>query len=102
MNGVDVTNEEEAHDATRRNGRRKRLAHRCTRTVRCSNKKLAPGTLRRVVSFAEPYRKELAIFLLLTIISSVIGVVTPLLAGDVINEISAQRHGARSWFDSLQ
>lgn len=53
------------------------------------NKKLAPGTLRRVVSFATPYRKELSVFLLLTIISSVIGVATPLLAGDVINEISA-------------
>ena len=53
------------------------------------NKKLAPGTLRRVASFAEPYRKELAIFLLLTIISSLIGVITPLLAGDVINEISS-------------
>src|SRR6476469_5190449 len=53
------------------------------------NKKLTPGTLRRVVSFAKPYRKELAVFLVLTIISSVIGVATPLLAGDVINEISA-------------
>ena len=52
------------------------------------NKKLAPGTLRRVVSFATPYRKELGVFLLLTIVSSVIGVATPLLAGDVINEIS--------------
>jgi ATP-binding cassette subfamily B protein len=52
------------------------------------DKKLAPGTLRRVVSFATPYRKELAVFLLLTVISSVIGVATPLLAGDVINEIS--------------
>ena len=52
------------------------------------HKKLAPGTLRRVVSFARPYRKELAVFLLLTIISSVIGVATPLLAGDVINVIS--------------
>jgi ATP-binding cassette subfamily B protein len=53
------------------------------------NKKLTPGTMRRVVSFARPYRKELAVFLVLTIISSVIGVATPLLAGDVINEISA-------------
>src|SRR6478672_8943312 len=53
------------------------------------NKKLTPGTLRRVVSFAKPYRKELAVFLVLTIISSVIGVATPLLAGDVINEISS-------------
>ena len=53
------------------------------------NKKLAAGTLRRVVSFATPYRKELGVFLLLTVVSSVIGVATPLLAGDVINEISA-------------
>ncbi|WP_395728238.1 ABC transporter ATP-binding protein [Nakamurella sp.] len=50
--------------------------------------KLAKGTLRRVVSFARPFRRELAIFLLLTVISSVIGVLTPLLAGDVVNEIS--------------
>jgi ATP-binding cassette subfamily B protein len=50
--------------------------------------KLAKGTLRRVVSFARPFRRELAIFLLLTVISSVIGVLTPLLAGDVVNQIS--------------
>ncbi|MEP6561420.1 MAG: ABC transporter transmembrane domain-containing protein, partial [Nakamurella sp.] len=54
-----------------------------------TNTKLTKGTLRRVAAFAVPYRKELAVFLLLTIISSVIGVATPLLAGDVINEISA-------------
>ena len=53
------------------------------------DRKLAPGTLRRVASFADPYRKELAVFLLLTVISSLIGVITPLLAGDVINEISS-------------
>jgi len=52
--------------------------------------KLTKGTLRRVAGFARPYRKELAVFLFLTIISSVIGVATPLLAGDVINEISAK------------
>ena len=54
------------------------------------DKKLAKGTLRRVASFATPYRKELVFFLLLTVISAVIGVATPLLAGQVINEISAQ------------
>ncbi|MET0966874.1 MAG: ABC transporter ATP-binding protein [Nakamurella sp.] len=52
--------------------------------------KLTKGTLRRVATFALPYRKELTVFLLLTIFSSVIGVATPLLAGDVINEISAK------------
>jgi len=50
--------------------------------------KLAKGTLRRVVSFARPFRRELVIFLLLTVVSSVIGVLTPLLAGDVVNQIS--------------
>jgi microcin C transport system permease protein len=38
------------------------------------NTKLTKATLRRVASFAVPYRKELAVFLILTIISSVIGV----------------------------
>jgi ATP-binding cassette subfamily B protein len=52
------------------------------------HRKLAPGTLRRVVGFAAPYRTELVIFLLLTIVSSLIGVVTPLLAGEVVNQIS--------------
>jgi ATP-binding cassette subfamily B protein len=54
-----------------------------------ADKKLAPGTIRRVVSFARPYRRELAVFLVLTIISSVIGVATPLLAGEVVNEITS-------------
>jgi len=53
--------------------------------------KLAPGTLRRVVSFARPFRRYLAVFLLLTVVSSTIGVITPLLAGDVVNQISG--HG---------
>ena len=54
-----------------------------------ADKKLAPGTIRRVGSFARPYRRELAVFLVLTIISSVIGVATPLLAGEVVNEITS-------------
>ncbi len=53
-----------------------------------ANHTLAPGTIRRVVGFARPYRGALAVFLVLTVISSVIGVVTPLLAGEVVNEIS--------------
>src|SRR6476661_6850498 len=53
--------------------------------------KLAPGTLRRVVSFARPFRRYLVVFLLLTVVSSTIGVITPLLAGDVVNQISG--HG---------
>ena len=35
--------------------------------------KLAPGIVKRILEFARPYRKELALFLLLTVVSSVIG-----------------------------
>ncbi|MEO5834377.1 MAG: ABC transporter ATP-binding protein [Nakamurella sp.] len=48
----------------------------------------APGTLQRVLGFARPFRREITIFLTLTVISAVIGVATPLLAGAVVNEIS--------------
>jgi ATP-binding cassette, subfamily B, bacterial len=51
--------------------------------------KLAPGTLRRVASFAEPFRTEIVFFLIVTVLSAVIGVATPLLAGDVVNEITS-------------
>jgi ATP-binding cassette subfamily B protein len=54
--------------------------------------KLAPGTVRRIARFATPYRGDLAVFLLVVIVSAVIGVATPVLAGRVVNEI-AGHHG---------
>jgi ATP-binding cassette, subfamily B, bacterial len=56
------------------------------------DKALPPGTWRRVLRFARPYRKELAVFLVMVIGDALIGVVTPILAGRVINQIT--RHGA--------
>src|SRR4051812_23078803 len=58
------------------------------------DKQLPPGTWRRVFSFANPYRFELTIFLLLVIGDALIGVVTPILAGRVINQITG--HGSHS------
>jgi ATP-binding cassette, subfamily B, bacterial len=55
--------------------------------------KLAPGTVRRIIRFARPYRRELAIFLLTVIASAMIGVATPVLAGRVVNAIT-NGHGA--------
>jgi ATP-binding cassette subfamily B protein len=55
-------------------------------------RQLPPGTWRRVLRFAGPYRRELAIFLVIIIGDALIGVVTPILAGRVINQIT--RHGA--------
>jgi ATP-binding cassette subfamily B protein len=51
-------------------------------------RELPKGTVRRILGIARPYRRELSCFLLLVIASSIIGVITPLLAGDLINRIA--------------
>jgi len=48
---------------------------------------VAPGTVRRIWGFARPYRTWLTAFLLLTTCTAVIGVLTPVLAGRVVNAI---------------
>ncbi|WP_204766838.1 ABC transporter ATP-binding protein [Lentzea nigeriaca] len=49
--------------------------------------KVRRGTFRRVLAFARPHRAKLFVFLLLTVISSVLAVTTPLLAGRVVDAI---------------
>jgi len=51
--------------------------------------KLAPGTARRIMAFARPYRFEISIFLLTVVLSAVIGVATPVFAGRVVNVITS-------------
>ncbi|MGY1637500.1 ABC transporter ATP-binding protein [Geodermatophilus sp. SYSU D00742] len=51
-------------------------------------RELPKGTVRRVLGVARPYRRDLTFFVLLVIGSSVIGVLTPLLAGRIINRIA--------------
>jgi ATP-binding cassette subfamily B protein len=55
-------------------------------------RQLPPGTWKRVLRFARPYRLELLVFLVLVIADALIGVATPVLAGRVVNEITG--HGA--------
>ncbi|WP_291413909.1 ABC transporter ATP-binding protein [Actinophytocola sp.] len=50
-------------------------------------KGLHKGTIRRVFRFTGPHRGKLVVFLLLTMISSVLVVSTPLLAGQVVDAI---------------
>jgi ATP-binding cassette subfamily B protein len=54
-------------------------------------KQLPPGTWKRVLRFALPYRRELLVFLAVVVADALIGVATPVLAGRVVNEIT--RHG---------
>jgi len=67
-----------------------RLAMRSVRKGdrRILKEQLSKGIWRRVLRFAAPYRTWLIIFLLIIIAAAVIGVVTPVLAGRVVNQIS--------------
>ncbi|WP_181780955.1 ABC transporter ATP-binding protein [Pseudonocardia pini] len=55
---------------------------------------VTPGTVPRIWRFARPYRGWLTAFLLLTTGTAVIGVLTPVLAGQVVNAIVAGGAGA--------
>ncbi|MFC0581714.1 ABC transporter ATP-binding protein [Micrococcoides hystricis] len=51
--------------------------------------KIAPGTVKRILGFAARRKTMLIAFLAVSVLVSVIGVVTPILAGDVVNAITA-------------
>jgi ATP-binding cassette subfamily B protein len=50
------------------------------------DQKLKPGTFRRIVGFARPYRRELIVFIAIVILDAVISVATPLLFGRIIDD----------------
>jgi len=50
-------------------------------------RKFSVETLRRILGFARPHRRDLTIFLLLSVVSAVLIVATPVLAGRVVDVI---------------
>ncbi len=50
--------------------------------------KLSRDIKRRILRFARPYARDIAIFLLLVTVTAAIGVATPVLAGDIVNELT--------------
>ena len=48
--------------------------------------RLAPGTIRRIGGFAKPYRRAIAIFLVLIVIDAVAGAATPLVYRSIIDQ----------------
>ena len=59
-----------------------------TRDKTVKGQRLAPGTVRRVAGFAVPYKRQLVVFLAIVTLSAMIGVLTPLLAGNIVNQIA--------------
>jgi len=51
-----------------------------------TKQKLAPGTIRRIIRFAVPYRRPLMILLVLLVIDAGIGAVNPLIYRAIINQ----------------
>jgi ATP-binding cassette subfamily B protein len=63
---------------------------------RVAEHRLPRGTTRRILHYARPYRRDIAVFLVTVVLSAAIGVGTPLLAGDVVNTITGGGSGAAS------
>jgi len=57
-----------------------------TRDGDVTRKRLAPGTARRIMRFAAPYRRELVVFLVLVVAGAAIVVATPLLFKVIIDD----------------
>ncbi|MGW6139192.1 ABC transporter ATP-binding protein [Streptomyces sp. NPDC055144] len=49
----------------------------------------APATLRRIAAFARPHRRRIAQFVVLSVVTALTAVATPVLAGHVVNTIVA-------------
>jgi ATP-binding cassette subfamily B protein len=54
-------------------------------------RRFSRATLRRIVAFARPHRRELLIFLGVSLVTAVLAVATPVLAGRVVEAIDDQR-----------
>jgi ATP-binding cassette subfamily B protein len=55
-----------------------------------TRQRLKPGTVRRVASYARPYRGELTLFMIATALDAVVTVAVPLLLGLTVNKIQAK------------
>ena len=57
-----------------------------TRDSELGQRKLAPGTARRVIGYARPYKSQIIVFLILVVLDSALVVATPLLLGQIIDK----------------
>ena len=63
-----------------------------TRDSELGQRKLSPGTARRVIGYARPYKSQIVAFLILVIFDSALVVATPLLLGQIIDKGVIPKH----------
>jgi ATP-binding cassette subfamily B protein len=51
-----------------------------------TGRKLAPGTFRRIVRFAAPYKRDLTVFVALVVLAALVGVLNPLIFKKIIDD----------------
>lgn len=54
-------------------------------------RKFSLATLRRIAGFARPHRRELTLFMALSVVTAVLAVATPVLAGQIVDAIVQRR-----------
>ena len=59
-----------------------------SRDSRVTQQKLAPGTVRRIWSFASPYRLSITLFLVTVVADALLVVASPVLFGRIVNAIT--------------
>ncbi len=67
-----------------------------TRDGEVAKKKLAPGTIPRIVDFARPYKRQIIVFLVLVVLDAVLVVALPLLFKLIVDEVSSTGSRSRS------
>ena len=62
------------------------VMHSMTRDSSVKEQRLAPGTGRRVLTYARPYRRTIAVFLALTVVDALLVVASPLLLQRLVDD----------------
>src|SRR5579862_5962212 len=72
-----------------------RVGYGLMRSMRQDDKikdhKLPKGIVKRIAGFAKPYRRSLALFLVLIVIDALVGAVNPLFTRAIINELIGRK-----------
>jgi ATP-binding cassette subfamily B protein len=65
-----------------------------TRDSSVTHQRLKPGSVRRIMSYARPYRLDLILFLVITAVAAVVTVIVPLLMKTIVDRGILPRHMA--------
>jgi ATP-binding cassette, subfamily B, bacterial len=72
-----------------------------TRDSSVTQQRLKKGSVRRIASYARPYRGQLTLFMAATALSAVIGVAVPLLLRSIVNDILRRDTDAVLWIAGI-